>query len=84
MSRVAGANITGITDCNPGRLRTTGTGILPVPENGITLKMDICAVGRKTTADRTAAHRRLDQRRVCLCGGGLRKRESSRPYPICS
>jgi hypothetical protein len=40
MSRVAGASITGITDCNPGRSRTTGTGTLPVPENGITLKMD--------------------------------------------
>jgi hypothetical protein len=29
---------------------------------------------RCTTAARTAAHRILDQSRVCLCAGGLRKR----------
>ena len=30
-----------------------------------------------TTADRMAAHRKLDRRRVYLCGGGLRKRENA-------
>jgi hypothetical protein len=38
MSQVANGDI--ITDCNPGRNRTCGTGTLQVPENGITLKMD--------------------------------------------
>jgi len=37
-SRVADGDI--ITDCNPGRTHMCGTQTLPVPENGITLKMD--------------------------------------------
>ena len=30
-------------------------------------------LARHTTADRTAAHRKSDRRRVCRCAGGLRK-----------